>query len=178
MNNKQIIHKGIDKKSLRFINHSVGKDRTVSGGKLIWTGYKGTANIELTENWSHKLNEQLLKSLSEIGKDITYKVRFSLSENQKKRIRKIALEKAIDDAYIKANVIATKSNLNLGEINKILYDTWDAPGRFLLDSDILEEGNYSSVILRGSREPLNYDINPKEIAIVKFVNIEWNIKRE
>jgi uncharacterized protein len=167
---------GIKREMIRVSQISVNENYVYIQGERTKQGFIGSSRIEIQSILTQALTEKIFKSVVDFQYDVEYSVSFSLSEQQKEKLRKTSLEKAIQDAKEKAEIIASTNNLRLLRINKINFDD---NTRFPMHSeyDIVKEVLLTRLDYeRPSISELN--LNPKEIAIVKSVVIEWIIKEK
>jgi len=127
---------------------------------------------------NQKLTEAIFKSTGEFHYDVEYSVNFSLSEQQKERLRKITLEKAIQDAREKADLIASSNNLRLVRINKVNFDDNMGFRPSHSEYDIVEEDFILAITLPERPSVSELNLNPKEISIVKSIIMEWIITKK
>lgn len=167
---------GLDGSLLRIRSLSINENINWHEGKRINNGFLSNAKLEVKEIYKNEFIQKIFKSIQDYS-ELNYSIRFSLSENQKEKLRKIALEKSILDAKEKAKIIAQENNLILVKINKILYgDQWDLGFNSNLENDLINEEIIP--IYRQTIEYKNIDFNPPEISIKKIVTIEWIFKEK
>jgi uncharacterized protein len=168
---------GFEREIIRISGISVNENYVYTHGERTKQGFIGSSKIDIQSVLTRELTEKIFRSIGEFKSDIEYSVRFSLSEEQKERLRKTSLEKAIQDAREKAEIIASGNNLELLRINKINFDENAGFGPMHSGYDIVDEETimYMS-IERPSLSELN--LNPKEISIVKSIVIEWIIREK
>nr|WP_275122837.1 SIMPL domain-containing protein [Ancylomarina sp. DW003] len=161
------------------------KELTVSesskwdGNKRVKDGYYSTIGLEIKDVFTPNYSKALLSSLSTSKLNINYRVEFKLSEHQKERLRKIALEKAILDATEKAKIIATTSKLELTGIANIEYKSTQGNfGNLNMIEDDLEYEDEVMPIAKQSNIFGNVDLNPKDREIAKVILIEWTYKKK
>lgn len=144
-----------------------------------WTTlFIGSATFTIETNYSIDFTQNLLAALKQDSLSLHYSVSFKLSEAQKAYLRENAITKAISDAKEKAISIAKSSEVNLVRINSIKY--LDESGPWGRDWDIQEEEIVarpfpSTSVRGGGSERPTIDFNPKEIGIIKTIEIEWII---
>lgn len=169
---------GIDPSLIKLKDISINENYEYKNGENIKMGYIGIGRIEIEEKISLEFYRNLLHSITSFDNNISYTIKFKLSENQKDSLRSIAIEKAIDDANRKAKIIADKYNLKLVRIKNISFeyqDLWNSSQE--IDNDLItEEWTDLQVMPVASREYSNPNFNPKEISLIKIVDIEWKVK--
>lgn len=171
-----LVRKGLDRQLVRISGLSVNENFSYRHGERIREGFIGTAAIEVQAVMSKELTGILFSAIHAIEHDIEYSVRFSLSEQQKERLEKTSLEKAMEDAWQKARIVASYNNLELIRINRISL-VEEGPGMYRqAEYDLTKEGMVF-MDAAGSGFP-ELSINPKEISIYKSVEMEWMIGKK
>ena len=171
----------IEKEKIKISEISVDENIDYYSGERKKEGFVGVLKIEVQDEFSKTFIEKIFNSLASITFDLTYNVKFSLSESQKEKLRKLAIEKANDDALEKAHNIASINNLELIKINRISYESEFSFGIQNSGYDLVEGFLYEEMpITRRATDFENskLSINPKEVSIVKTVNMEWSIKEK
>jgi uncharacterized protein len=167
-----LVQNGIEREVIRTSGISVNQNYVYSQGMRIKKGFIGTSRIEIQSILSQELTENVFRSISEFNHDVEYSVRFSFSEQQKDRLRKTSLEKAIDDAREKADIIARSNNLKLSGINRINYDEGGGFSPVHSGFDIVQDEMMDFMGVERAMMP-ELNLNPKEISIMKSIVIEW-----
>ena len=171
-----LIENGIDKAIIRVSEIAVNENYEYESNIRTRQGFIGSARIEIQDNFSKNFTEKIFKSINLFKYEIGYNVKFSLSEEQKEKLRKISLEKAMDDAKQKAEIIAIQNDLELIKINRITLDEISGFGYRQDQYDLVKEEEIIP-ITRHDGFYSELELNPKEISIVKTVFIEWKIKK-
>jgi len=173
---------GINKDLIKTNEFRVSENKTYKNGEEVKLGFIGNVSLSIDTIYSVEFTKKLLSALQTDSISFNYNIVFKLSEAQKDLLRQIAISKAIEDAKKKAVLIAESSNVRLEKINSIVYKD-DAFGSVANDNDIIKEYSWSpdGIMIRGiaygtSNNMPTKDFNPKEIKIVKTVEIEWLIK--
>jgi uncharacterized protein YggE len=170
-----LIKNGLIKEKIKISEISVDENYEYESSRRIKNGFIGSAIIEINDIFSSSFTELIFKSINAFNNEIEYSVKFSLSEIQKEKLRKLSLEKALEDANHKAEVIARIKNIDLVRINRI---TLDESSGFGFRGDqydlVMDEEVFPMTSEDFFYRELN--LNPKEISIVKSVLIEWIIK--
>lgn len=169
----RFIENGITKEKIRIAGIALNENYTYESGTRVKNGFVGNTKIEIRDSYSQNFVESIFKSIGSLEFTIDYNVSFSLSEPQKEKLRRLSLEKAIIDAKEKAELIAEQNNLKLVKINRV--DFQDNAGFWDNEYDLAFE---EELIPITRREDIysNIELNPKEISIVKTVQIEWIIR--
>lgn len=172
------IANGIDKITIKTTEMAINEDVQYLDGRREKIGYVGNIKFEIEDKYAQTFNEKLLLSIRALKHNISYGIRFKLSESQKEILRKTSIEKAILDAKQKAELIAKNSNLTLVRINKITYDSQiNQMSRYSLENEIIEEMISPPIACMESMDNMgSIDMNPKEISIYQAVVVEWKIK--
>jgi len=170
-----LIENGLSKEKIRISEITVNENYEYESNLKTKNGFVGSARIEIQESFSTKFTELIFKSINSFNYEIGYSVTFSLSENQKEKLRKLSLEKAVEDANQKAEVIAKIGQIQLVRINRITLDETSGFGYRGDKYDLVMEEEMMPITRQeGFFRELN--LNPEEISIVKSVLIEWIIK--
>jgi uncharacterized protein len=172
------INSGIDKKMITTNELRVSQNNVYKNGAVEKVGYNGYASFIIETNYSVDFTKKLLTGLKNDVIAFTYTITFKLSEKQKELLRKEAISKAVNDAKEKALLIAESSKVTLGKIRSILYVDNFVFGSG--DNDIVRENQmrsgvaFNSIDNAGGNVPA-IEFNPREIRIVKAVDIDWLI---
>lgn len=174
------INSGIDKSLIKTNEFRVSQSNVYKNGTVEKVGFVGNASFIIETVYSVDFTKKLLSGLKT---DLmsSYNIAFKLSEKQKELLRKEAISKAIDDAREKAVLIAESSKVTLGKIKSINYTDSYVPAAG--DNDIVREYQSRSAIGFASFNKVGddrsyaptIDFNPREIKIVKAVDVEWQI---
>lgn len=168
---------GIEREIIRVSQISVNENIVYIQGERTKQGFIGSSRIEIQSILTPTLTENIFRSIGEFQHDIEYSVSFSLSEQQKERLRRVSLEKAILDAREKAEIIAISNNLTLSRINRINFDENAGFGPMHSEYDIVEEEMLLHIEMPGRPSLSELNLNPKEVSIVKRIIIEWIIEK-
>jgi uncharacterized protein len=167
-----LVNNGISKQVIRIADMSVTENFEYDAGGRRRVGFIGTARLEIQDTLSPAFNERIFRSIGQFRYDISYHARFSLSEQQRERLRQLSLEQAIEDARQKAEIIAQKAGVQLIRINRITVSESE-PG-IMPRFDMAMEKEFAS------SRPENFyqdiEFNPVEISISRNVVIEWIIR--
>ncbi len=162
-----LINNRFDNEKIKISNLTVVPkyDYDLSFDKRVRNGFEGRATLEVNDYYSSEIINKIFNSVNSFDYDIGYSLNFSLSEEQKIRLRKQTIEKAIEDARDKADIAAKINNIELDRINRISIED---------NFDNLYRSEFPLI-----RMDLNYEdleLNPKEMQIIQTVIIEWFIK--
>lgn len=158
--------KGIAEESVHTSNYSIAENMVYEGGKRIQQGFKGTANMMLSANYSTELVQKVLESIKRF--ELNYNIHFSLSESQKERLTKIAMVEAVQNARQKSEILAGAAQIELGEIVKISYGNDSYRPEPLMSERTLKTQMDAS----GSNE---LNLSPSQVSLYKSVLIIWSI---
>lgn len=135
--------------------------------KNIPDGYRGDIQIKVIQTYSDDVLDKIIKIAQE--KELTFSLRFELSEKQKEELTKKAIKEAVGDAKSKAEILTSAAGVKLSYIKKIEYEkkgsSFDPLGRTYLASERTSDASGSGVSL-----------NPQEMVIEKHVTITWAIE--
>ena len=164
---KELREKGISEKSIHTSNYSITTNMIYEDGKRVQKGYQGKVNLVVSNRYSPELIQKVLQSINSF--QFSYNVNFSMSESQKHRLTKIAMENAVEDAKHKAMILANASNVQLGAILKISYEIDQYRSEPFLSERIM-----SSQAEDIGQNDLN--LSPPLTSLHKSVLIVWEIK--
>lgn len=158
--------KGIAKKSIHISNYSIAENMIYEGGKRVQNGFKGSANVMLSANYSSELVHKVLESINSYK--LNYNISFSLSENQKERLSKVAMVEAVQDATQKAGILAQAAQTDLGRVIRISYgnDTY-RPEPLMSERTLKTQMDTSS--------PNELNLSPSLMSLYKTVLVIWSI---
>jgi len=165
---------GIDPGNIKSRQIVVNENMEWRNNEKTVLGYYSNIQFEIREEFTPDFSKKLLNSLNTEGLNINYNVSFDFTEKQKEKIRKQALELAIEDAKEKATIIAKTSGTELTKISKINYGVPETAVPFpeYADDDLAR--NRVLAITEPSRFNMGaVDLNPKEKTIRKMVIVEW-----
>lgn len=172
------IKQNIDAELIKIEEFTINEKVDYVEGRMVHNGFNGNISIIIESTYSPEFTKKLFTALQNDTSALNYQIGFKLSEEQKSKLRKQAISLAVDDAKEKATLIAKSSNVKLIKINSISYLDDELP--WSNDRDIIKESIESSpsvfaaMVVSDSSTP-SVDFNPKEIGIIKTVNIEWTI---
>jgi uncharacterized protein YggE len=172
------INCNIDKALIKTNEIGISQERETTDGKSFSIKYNGNISLIIESPYSTDFTRNLLAALKKDSLSLNYNISFKLSESQKALLRQKAISMAIDDAKEKAKSIAESSNVKLIRINSISYlDDVVAWGRDwdIKKEDFLPSQNVFVTVGEGRSNKPALDFNPREIGIVKTVEIEWII---
>ncbi len=171
---QRLIKNGIKKTNIKTDDLSVGEKTKWTREGRIPDGFQGSASMKIEMNYSQEKLSIVINTLKDEEFNFGYNVDFGLSEEQKSKTLEKSIELAIDDAEVKARIIAKKMNLKLLEIQEINF------GYSAGDFDILtpeDDVVFCIVEEEDSEETIEIDISPKKIKINKTINVIWEIER-
>ncbi|MCW0485048.1 SIMPL domain-containing protein [Gaoshiqia sediminis] len=166
---------GIEKSQLKSNEIIVSELYDWEGFQKKSNGFFSRIELEIKQTFSPESSKKLLNSLNAKGLNLSYSIKFDFSETQKEKIRELAIEKAIEDAKVKAAIISKSANLKLTGISNIRYnDSNENFGYLNIEDDELEVVEQSIPITQQDSQFGEIDLNPKEKSISKFILIEWD----
>lgn len=169
------VKNGVDRESISISEILVQENYVYDSGARTKYGYSGTARIWIRDDFSREFAGMIFRTVGSLNHEVEYNVRFSLSEDQKEKLRRASLEKAIQDAFDKAGIIAEASNLELVRIHRISFDGEGMAIPFMDDANLAFEESLSA---RRELPESPLDLNPKEISISRSITIEWIIQEK
>jgi uncharacterized protein len=169
------VRNGVNRESISISEILVQENYVFDSGNRTQYGYMGTARIWIRDDFSREFAGVIFRTVGSLDHEVEYSVRFSLSEDQKEELRKAALERAIQDAFDKAGIIAGASNVELVKIHRINFEEEGMAVPFMDDANLAFEESLSAK-REFSDSPL--DLNPKEISISRSIAIEWIIQEK
>lgn len=171
------VQNGIKKEDLRVSKIAINENHVYEGGTRTKQGYIGNIIITLHDQYSQNLVKSIFEAIGSLNDPVEFNVSFSLSEEQKEKLRRLTLEKAIVDANEKAQIIAKQSNTELVKINKIDFQNNTGYGLNDYDDELAFEEELLA-ITRRAEVYSGLEFDPKEISIARSVVIEWTIKNK
>ena len=169
-----LVKNGIERSLIKILNLTVNEKYVFSGGNRVREGFTGSATIEIQSIFTHGFAEAVFAALGAVNYDLSYNVRFSLSEEQKDKLGMTAIQKAMDDAVRKAETIAGISNLKLVKMNRISLDDDPPSSGYIYAADDLARHEMLAVTEAPAFSGL--ELNPKEISISRNIIMEWFIE--
>ncbi len=164
---KDLSRNGIKETWIKTNNYRISENMVYKDGQRKQDGYMGMVNIAVDGNYSPELVNSVLKSISSL--ELNYSINFSMSEEQKQRLTKIAMVNAVDDAKQKALVLSEATGVKLVGIAKISYGI-DAyrPEPFMTERILnsKEDGSFAN----------DLSLSPPLTSLFKSVLIVWNIE--
>ena len=168
--NKILKKKGIKKSMINASNYRINKKFThnYKDGSKAFTGYEASynVNVELSAN-TDQINS-IFNSISDEFKDLELRMRFDISSNIK--YKEEILKLAIEDANVKAKLIADASGVKLLGIKRINYT--NTPEAIVLRDS---EASLSRTSMKSGYVSVG-DFNPSKISKSTRINIIWNIE--
>lgn len=175
---KNLISQGIDPKIIKTSGLNIEEESEYQNNIRKRIGYKGTVNLSIECPFSDKVLSTVMETIKKNPYQFTYVVNFVLSESQKEEIINYAVEKSIEDAKLKAEIIAKASNLELIRIKSILYSK--DYFRYQPESDVISLVNqrirFNIPFLMTMPATDEMTINQEELAVEKTVTVEWITK--
>lgn len=170
---KQLLLKGFNEKDLKTVSFNIATNyenyKDSNGNyKKRFLGYKYSHNMKLSFKLNNKKVTEVLTSLNKIKGHSEFYLNYKIEDTQ--MIKNKLLAKTIKDTKNKAKILATASEINLGEIININY-SFDQTNNFLSpfrgEVKMLSSKMNSNSIL---------DINPDNLKFQDVVTITWEIK--
>ncbi|PKQ60553.1 hypothetical protein BZG02_18995 [Labilibaculum filiforme] len=171
---QRLIKNGIKKSNIKTDDLSIGEKTKWTREGRIPDGFQGSVSMKIEMTYSLEKLSVVINTLKDEVFNFGYNVNFGLSEEQKSKTLEKSIELAINDAQVKASIIAKKLNIKLLEIKEINF------GYSAGDFDILtpeDDVVFCIVDEDQPEETIKIDINPKKIKINKTINVIWKIER-
>ncbi len=164
---KDLVEKsGFDRKELKTDSLSVEpeyeyKEKEDSERKRILVGYRYRHDSFIEFDNDNEVLGKLIYEVSKSGLDIEFFVKYDLKD--KVKYKEEALEKAVEQAKRKADIIAKTSGVKLLDIRSIDY-SFDKIGVDMVYNSMSASRSY------------NIDIDADDIEISEDIEITWNIE--
>jgi len=171
---QRLIKNGIKKTNIKTDDLSVGEKTKWTREGRIPDGFQGSVSMKIEMKYSQEKLSVVINTLKDEVFNFGYNVDFGLSEEQKAKTLEKSIELAIDDAKVKAQIIAKKMNIKLLEIKEVNlgysgggFDILTPEDNVLFCFDEEEE----------AEEKIEINISPKKIRVNKTINVIWKIER-
>ena len=164
---KDLVEKsGFDRKELKTDSLSVEpeyeyKEKEDSERKRILVGYRYRHDSFIEFDNDNEVLGKLIYEVSKSGLDVEFFVKYDLKD--KVKYKEEALEKAVEQAKRKADIIAKTSGVKLLDIRSIDY-SFDKIGVNMVYNSMSASRSY------------NIDIDADDIEISEDIEITWNIE--
>ena len=162
---------GFEQSAIRTDNFNVRKNVVYRNNKNIDSGYKATQQIQLEFKNDQNNIKKILNQFSKSSTEFNLNFDFKLSDSLKARVQRKIIKLATEDAFEKAELISSASNINLTKIKEIKYGTnFNSGMRSHIRNEALAEviSTDSNSILKG--------FNPNDIVYSDYILVIWNIK--
>jgi uncharacterized protein YggE len=172
------IENGIDEASVKTNSLSVREDYEWENDKRKKVGFKARLYMVIEEDFTPEFADKLLKSFQNYSFDVDYNISFRLSEDQKKKLRAMATERAVNDAREKAISLSEAAGVRLKEIYRIDYGSivsgFNTHSYYVLEDCLDQEP--PPPIKDSAYRSGDLEFNPQELTLTKSVFIEWIIE--
>jgi uncharacterized protein YggE len=176
---KDLIDHGIDSKTIKANNFSVKEDIDYHNGIQTKKGFIGLIEFTIEGKFSINIVNTTMEVMKKNEYKFNYNVEFILSETQKQSLINYAIENAIADAKMKADIIAKAANIELVKIESITYPNeyklYDYQSD-LYNFDRIRYRSPMAVMVGSSMDNNQMSINQEEVAVEKTVTIKWITK--
>ena len=162
---EELSSKGLQKEQISTQDLSMAEQFEFRDGKRIKIGYIGTVRLTIEDKYSPKKLGSVIQVPEKY--QVTYRLIFALSDQQKDSLSEKAIKAAVEDARSKAELIAAASGVKLVKISKINYEASNFG-----DYRLIQEAEVAHKVRDFGNE---LDLSPKAISIRKAVDIEWQI---
>ena len=170
----RLVKNGIKESNIKTDNLSVGEKIKWTKEGRVQDGYQGSVSMKLEMRYSLKKLSIVINTLKDKEFNFGYDISFGLSEEQKSKTLEKSIELAIDDAKMKAQIIAKKMDIKLLEIKEINF------GYSSENFDILTLEDEAVFCVMGEEEAdeeISINISPEKIKIAKSINVIWKIEK-
>lgn len=172
----QFIKNGIDKELIETNNYSIAEKYEYDqvSRKQVFKGYRASIPILIETEVENPLSKQIYNIIKNNLKS-NFKIDFHLSQVQIDAIKEKLIELAIEDANLKAQLLAKNSKIKLGKISKIQYGEPRTISNFSRSN--YELLNSYQPITRSSELKTGITVlNPAKIEMRTSVMIAWMIE--
>jgi len=164
---KDLLKNNIKEEWIKTNNYGISENMVYKEGQRKQDGYKGTVNITVDAMYSPELVNNVLESINSL--ELNYSINFSMSEEQKERLTKVAMVNAVDDAKQKAIILSEATKVKLVGISKISYGM----GTYRPEPIMAER----MLISRDDGATSNdLSLSPPMVSLFKSVLIVWRIE--
>jgi len=160
----------IDKTKLTSNGVNVSENIIWYQGKSKKDGYNASMSITLEVPFGNKSLNTIMNTLKKLEFSVPYSLNFKLSEAQKEKLLQETIEKAVNDAKIKALHIATALGVTLGKVKEVNFGYPSSNDNFL-------QTEYSRMESVNMKSGKSLNLNPKKIEIKKSVGLVWKIEQ-
>ncbi len=161
---------GIDKGLIQTSNLGIHDTYTYVNNEQKFDGYIGSININIEKAFDTNILNNIINLLNSGDSKVTYNVSFNLSPQQKDKLKKTTIEKAIADAKSKATIIVESLGLKLAEIKEINFKYPSTDVDPLMNETRIE-------LLRSQDEVSGLQLTPQLREIRETIDIIWQIEQ-
>ena len=170
---RQIESLGFKSDKIKSTNYDISENRIYARNRPSYdSGFVGNQTLLLEFKNTESEISRLIKSFSNGNVDAKISFKFKLSDDQKVTLKAQVIEKAIDDANNKAQVIAKKNGLKVGRIIRIKYG--NLPSQFGFMNDSFEE--MIEIPATHQERSVSMGFSVQEIAYVDEILIYYELK--
>lgn len=171
---KDLTSQGIDSNIIKTSDFKIAEDIGYDSGVSVKIGYEGLIELSLESKFSNKLISNVMAMIKNGHYNFNLSVRFILSEVQKQELINSAINSSISDAIQKAEIISKAANIELVKIKSINYNNEFRYDDY--DSEMFNRVRYVAPKIAQSSGTTEFELNQKEVAVEKFVTVEWITK--
>lgn len=168
---EQLKEIGFKQSSIRTDDFNVRKNRVYRNNKSIDSGYIAKQKIQLEFKNDQKNITKILDQFSKSSTEFNLNFNFKLSDSLKRNVQKRIIKLATKDAFEKAELISSVSNVDLVEINQINYGTNYNSGMRLYNRN-----NELAEVVSAIDNSIIKGFTPKDIVYSDNILLIWNIK--
>jgi uncharacterized protein YggE len=162
---------GFDKKDIKTTNFRVDtkyENITDPNGnyKRVFVGYEITNNLKIEFEQNTMRLTRVLNALANCAATPEFSIRYKVKDDTE--VKNLLLERAIDDAKVKAKVMAEAAGVRLGKVISIDY-SW---GDIQIYKDVY---SMKSSLISTTGTPM-IDLEPDNIEVEDTVTVVWRIE--
>lgn len=154
----------IEEKEIKTTSYNIYPEYNYESQPPKISGYRVSANYEVTIENFEKINEVLVKA-TEAGSNVIGNISLELKDETKQKALDDARELAVKKAKEKAKSLAKAADISLGRILNISESEGNFPERPVYTKASLE-----------ADQSIQPDIQPGETEIIVNITISWEIK--
>ncbi len=167
-----LVKNGFEQDKIKSNGLSISEKFSWVNNKREKDGYQGRIQMEVESLYSQKTLNSLMNALQSDKYDYGYNLSFKLSESQKEALLAEAIEKAVNDASAKAEMLAKSLKIKLVKIKQVNFDM-----NTFSPEPLLRESRSLMLVddeVAGTPE-LSLEAKPQQIT--KSVRVTWKIKQ-
>jgi len=160
----------IDKSLLQTSNYSIQENYIYENNTRKFDGYNGNITINLEKKYDVDVLNNIINVLTVSDSKPSYSVTFNLSPQQKEKMKKATIEKAIADGKNKASIIAESLGLKLSAIKEINFNYPSASASPF-------QAETRMTLLKVNESASGLQLTPQMTEIRETIDIIWQIEQ-